>query len=78
MTLPLIRQGAGWQGILDEQAATNRRHERLRRILDQATEPEAQATPGRSTLPGDSRKLRGVPVIAPGVSGHIPGSRPDR
>jgi hypothetical protein len=32
-------------------------------------------TPG-ATAPGDTRKLRGIPAIARGVAGHIPGTNP--
>lgn len=79
MTRRLIQQGTGIDGLLAEIHADHRRAERLRRILDQAAgiEPEGKQH-SRSTLPGDSRKLRGIPVIGPGVSGHVPGTRPDR
>jgi hypothetical protein len=81
MTRRLIQQGTGIDGLLAEIAADHRRAERLRRILDQAagidTEPEGKHV-SRSTLPGDRRKLRGIPVVGPGVAGHVPGTRPDR
>lgn len=30
----------------------------------------------RTTAGGDTRKLRGIPAIGPGVAGHIPGTNP--
>jgi hypothetical protein len=32
----------------------------------------------RASAPGDARKLRGLPCIAAGVCGEVPGTRPDR
>lgn len=55
--------------------------ERLRRIAEITAEAEANApdeapsTVARATLPGDSRRLRGIPVIGR-VSGTSPGSDP--
>lgn len=33
-------------------------------------------TTSNVTLAGDQRRLRGIPAIARGVTGHIPGTRP--
>jgi hypothetical protein len=54
--------------------------ERQRRIADitakaEANVPDQPETVARATLPGDSRRLRGIPVIG-GVSGTSPGSDP--
>lgn len=50
---------------------------RIAEITSQAEEnaPDQPATVARATLAGDSRRLRGVPVIG-GVSGTSPGSDP--
>lgn len=38
---------------------------------------DAPATPTHAATPaGDERRLRGIPCIARGVPGHIPGTRP--
>jgi hypothetical protein len=54
--------------------------ERQRRIAEitakaEANAPDQPETVVRATLPGDSRRLRGIPVIG-GVSGTSPGSDP--
>lgn len=74
-----IRQGTGVQGLLDEIAADERRHERLRRALDQATDSDTTGAPApKGTLPGDKRRLRGIPVVGVNIDGASPGTRPDR
>jgi hypothetical protein len=35
------------------------------------------APPNPRALPGDTRRLRGIPAIGYGVQGAIPGTRPD-
>ncbi len=75
----LIRQGTGIDGLLAEIAADERRHERLRRILDTATNTDTQSGPTpKGTLPGDKRRLRGIPVVGVNIDGASPGTRPDR
>lgn len=40
---------------------------------------ETNSTPivhPRATAPGDSRRLRGIPALAPGVAGTMPGTSP--
>jgi hypothetical protein len=54
--------------------------ERLRKIAKITAEAEENApgraeTVARATLPGDSRRLRGIPVVG-GVSGTSPGTDP--
>ena len=47
----------------------------LRQAALDAPLPERHTT---GTLPGDSRKLRGIPAIGIGVAGHIPGTHPEQ
>jgi hypothetical protein len=51
---------------------------RLTRILIEtgANQPDLPPTPTNATLPGDTRRLRGIPVIARGVTGTSPGTNP--
>lgn len=75
-----IRQGEGAAGILrlhHEQAAARARLERNIAIALTAPDLDSNRT-STATAGGDEQKLRGIPAIARGVSGHIPGSRPDR
>jgi hypothetical protein len=72
----LIRQGEG------PAAAIQRHHAEARsrkRTIDQLVDtPEDPTTTRRyrTTAGGDETKLRGIPAIARGVPGHIPGTRP--
>lgn len=66
--------------ILPRFYARQQEAERLRRIAEitaQAEEnvPDAPATVARATLPGDRRRLRGIPVVG-GVGGTSPGTDP--
>jgi hypothetical protein len=47
--------------------------------VDKAVREAVDATPAtvaRATLPGDNRRLRGIPICAMGVSGVSPGTDP--
>lgn len=45
--------------------------------VDDAVGPDMDTpTVTRSTAPGDTRKLRGIPAIGYGVPGHIAGTAP--
>lgn len=48
-----------------------------RAVLDSGGPAPPRITPG-VTLPGDSRRLRGIPAIGRGVQGCIPGTNPAR
>lgn len=48
---------------------------KLGRILLESTGEET-TTVARATLPGDNRRLRGIPVCARGVTGVSPGTDP--
>lgn len=48
---------------------------KIERITNQPNEPEQPTTTTRATLPGDTRKLRGIPVIG-GLNGTSPGTDP--
>jgi hypothetical protein len=74
MTTPLIRQGEGAAGItrIHAELAAQRAH--LERTLNETT--DTTTTTHRTTPAGDSRKLRGIPAIARGVTGAIPGTTP--
>lgn len=43
---------------------------------DTRTHDAPIATAPGATLAGDPHRLRGIPAIGQGVSGHIPGTRP--
>lgn len=57
-----------------EEAARQRRIAEITAEAEQNA-PDQPETVARATLPGDSRRLRGIPVIG-GVSGTSPGSDP--
>lgn len=70
---PLIRQGAGPDHAY-EQA---RRHRQAR--LAHRSAPEPPDTPNLNHVLsrlGDEQQLRGIPAIARGVQGAIPGTNP--
>ncbi len=51
--------------------------DKLNRIIRQTTtETITITTVTRATLPGDTRRLRGIPVQAKGVGGTSPGTDP--
>lgn len=63
---------AAKHAALDEHNA-----KQLRRIeLETSTTDLPLTTARGATAGGDERKLRGIPAIARGVPGHIPGTRP--
>lgn len=48
-----------------------------RAAVDRAVQESVSMEPvPRSTLPGDSRRLRGIPMFARGVNGTAPGTDP--
>jgi hypothetical protein len=47
------------------------------KITSEFTAETAQTAAG-VTLPGDSRRLRGLPAVGRGVSGHIAGTDPEQ
>jgi hypothetical protein len=65
--------------LLPRFAAVSQRIEDMRKIgqiVLQSEIMEAPATVQRATLPGDMRRLRGIPIMAPGVGGTSPGTDP--
>lgn len=68
MSHVLPRFSASMQRIEDER--------KLARILLEADIAEVPKTVARATLPGDNRRLRGIPCVARGVSGVSPGTHP--
>lgn len=67
--MPLLpRFYAATQRIDDEK--------KLARILLESDAAETPKTVTRATLPGDNRRLRGIPCVARGVSGVSPGTDP--
>jgi hypothetical protein len=53
--------------------------EAAQRAVDRAVEESVDTTPvtvARATLPGDNRRLRGIPVCTFGVQGTAPGTDP--
>lgn len=72
--LPLIRQGAGPKAAL----TLHREH---RTQLAHRSAPEPPDTPNLNahlSLLGDEQQLRGIPAIARGVQGAIPGTNPGK
>ena len=66
--MPLLpRYNASAQAIEDER--------KLSRIILESCPAEVH-TVTRATLPGDNRRLRGIPCVARGVSGVSPGTDP--
>lgn len=66
--MPLLpRFNQAMQRIEDER--------KIGRIL--AETGDAKVTVARATLPGDNRRLRGIPCVARGVSGVSPGTHPE-
>lgn len=49
---------------------------KLARILLETAPNETPKTWTRATLPGDMRRLRGIPITARGVGGTSPGTDP--
>lgn len=49
---------------------------KIGRILQETGDPGPAATVKRATLPGDTRRLRGIPVVGPSVGGTSPGTNP--
>lgn len=49
---------------------------KIGRILLESQDSEAPQSVARATLPGDNRRLRGIPVVARGVAGCSPGTNP--
>lgn len=68
MSQLLRRYHAASERIADEQ--------KLGRILLESQSVEAPKTVSRATLPGDMRRLRGIPITARGVGGTSPGTDP--
>ena len=69
MSRLLPRFTAAMQRIADD--------EKIGRILRETGDPGPTATVARATLPGDTRRLRGIPCVARGVSGVSPGTHPE-
>jgi hypothetical protein len=49
---------------------------KLGRIILESQAADVPKTVTRATLPGDNRRLRGIPCIARGVAGVSPGTNP--
>jgi hypothetical protein len=49
---------------------------KIGRILIESQAVDIPKTVARATLPGDNRRLRGIPCVARGVSGVSPGTQP--
>ena len=68
MTQILPRFNAAMNAIEDER--------KVARIVLESGPSEQPATIARATLPGDNRRLRGIPCVARGVAGVSPGTDP--
>lgn len=67
--MPLLpRFTAASQRIDDER--------KIARILLESQAAEVPKTVARATLPGDDRRLRGIPCVARGVAGVTPNGDP--
>jgi hypothetical protein len=49
---------------------------KVARIVLESRDADLPASVARATLPGDTRRLRGIPVCARGVAGVSPGTNP--
>jgi hypothetical protein len=49
---------------------------KIARIVLEADASEAPSTVQRATLPGDMRRLRGIPISVRGIGGTSPGTDP--
>jgi hypothetical protein len=49
---------------------------KIGRILIESQAVDIPKTVARATLPGDNRRLRGIPCVARGVAGVSPGTSP--
>lgn len=49
---------------------------KIARVLMESEGAEIPSTVARATLPGDNRRLRGIPCVARGVAGVSPGTDP--
>ena len=49
----------------------------LREVLDDNDNDNDLTQVSRASAAGDTRKLRGIPALAPGVSGVSPGTHPE-
>jgi hypothetical protein len=65
----LLRRFSAHSERLDDQR-------KVARIVLESGGQEIPRTVVRATLPGDNRRLRGIPVVARGVSGVSPGTHP--
>lgn len=74
----LIRQGEGLAAYARIQNLLLAASTKPEQIVDTTPDLPTTSTLTRATAGGDERKLRGIPAIARGVPGEIPGSRPDR
>jgi len=49
---------------------------KLARVILESSPEDVPHTVQRATLPGDNRRLRGIPCVARGVAGVSPGTDP--
>jgi hypothetical protein len=49
---------------------------KIAKVLMESDGVEIPKTVARATLPGDNRRLRGIPCVARGVAGVSPGTDP--
>lgn len=49
---------------------------KIARVILESGPLEVPSTVAKATLPGDSRRLRGIPAIGRGVAGVCPGTNP--
>jgi len=65
-----------WARREHEAVAMDRRAAEI--VLECGLDIPSRAELSAATAPGDTRKLRGIPAVGPGVPGAIRGTRPDR
>ncbi len=80
--VPLIRQGEGRDGVLRIYENLEKEQLQLDRMIETANATETEQDRRRRGLvaarsaAGDEQRLRGIPAIARGVPGAIPGTNP--
>lgn len=75
--LPISNEGRGLRYIRRQRENIELDRQLIQIAIEaDANIPTAPSTVAQATLPGDERRLRGIPAIGRGVAGAINGSRP--
>lgn len=64
--------------IAARNAALDAHNAQLLARISRESQVHVPTNTSSATAGGDTRALRGIPAIGPGVTGHIPGTHPHR